>query len=216
MKYMTYYEHMDKWTTIPTDDVINHVVKKLHANNFSATVVATGEEAKKQVLEMVPLGAEVLVNTSITLETIGVMEEIDNSGKYNSVRKKYMALDHKTQMDEIRKLRSVQEYALGSVHAITENGQLIIASNSGSQLPGITYAAKQVIFVVGAQKIVKDTQEGEKRIFEHSLPLETVRARKAYGLPDTWNSYPSKILLYNREPAVGRVHIIIVKEVLGY
>ncbi|MDE2588295.1 MAG: LUD domain-containing protein [Patescibacteria group bacterium] len=207
---------MDKWTTIPTDEVITQVVEKLNTNNFSTVVVETGEQAKKKVLEMMPEGAEVLVNTSITLETIGVMDEIDNSGKYNSVRKKYMALDHKTQADEIRKLRSVQDIALGSVHAVTKSGQLMIASNSGSQLPGEVFAAKQVFFVIGAQKIVSDIQEGEKRIFEHSLPLETVRARKAYGLPDTWNSFPSKILIYNREPVAGRVHVIIVKEVLGY
>lgn len=207
---------MDAWTTIPTDEVIAQVVEKLNTNNFSTVVVETGEQAKKKVLEMIPEGAEVLVNTSITLETIGVMDEIDNSGKYNSVRKKYMVLDHKTQADEIRKLRSVQDIALGSVHAVTKNGQLMIASNSGSQLPGEVFAAKQVFFVIGAQKIVSDIQEGEKRIFEHSLPLETVRARKAYGLPDTWNSFPSKILIYNREPVAGRVHVIIVKEVLGY
>ncbi|MDE2025668.1 MAG: LUD domain-containing protein [Patescibacteria group bacterium] len=207
---------MDAWTTIPTDEVIAQVVEKLNTNNFSTVVVETGEQAKKKVLEMIPEGAEVLVNTSITLETIGVMDEIDNSGKYNSVRKKYMALDHKTQADEIRKLRSVQDIALGSVHAVTKSGQLMIASNSGSQLPGEVFAAKQVFFVIGAQKIVSDIQEGEKRIFEHSLPLETVRARKAYGLPDTWNSFPSKILIYNREPVAGRVHVIIVKEVLGY
>lgn len=207
---------MNDWTTIPSDEIITRVIANLSANNFSSTVVRTGEEAKKTVLEMVPEGAEVLVNTSITLEMIGVMEAIDNSGKFNSVRKQYMALNHETQSDEIRKLRAVQEYALGSVHAITENGQLVIASNSGSQLSGEVYAAKNVIFVVSANKIVKDVEEGMRRIFEYSLPLETVRARKAYGLPETWNSYPSKILLYNREPSANRVHVILVKEVLGY
>lgn len=216
MKYVEYDVIMQKWLMIPSEETLTKVISNLSANNFSAVLVNNAEEAKKKVLELIPEGSEVLVNTSVTLDTIGVAETIDASGKYQSVRKKYLALDHTTQADEIRKLRSVQDYAVGSVHAVTEKGQLVIASNSGSQLPGEVFAAKQVIFVVGAQKIVKNIEEGEKRIFDYVLPLETARARKAYGLPETWNSYPSKILLYNREPIPNRVHVILVKEALGF
>lgn len=207
---------MHEWTTLPPQDLLETTVKQLINNGFTAELVQTGEEAKKKVLEMLPEGSDVLVNTSITLETIGVMDAVDNSDKYVSVRKHYMALDHVKDADEIRKLRSTPTYAVGSAHAVTQDGKLLIASNSGSQLSNDVYGAKHLILIIGAQKVVKDIAEGEKRIYEHSLPLETVRARKAYGLPETWNSFVSKLLIYNREPAQGRVHVILVNEVLGF
>ncbi len=207
---------MNNWTAIPSEDIIQKTAEALSANNFETIIVENGEEAKKKVLEMIPEESEVLANTSQTLEKIGVTDVIDNSGKYKSIRKQVFSLDQQKDADKIRALRSTQEYALGSAHAVTQDGKLLIASNSGSQLPGEIFGAKQVILIIGVQKIVPDIATGEKRIYEYVLPLESVRARKAYGLPDTWNSFVSKLLINNREPMPGRVHIILVKEALGF
>jgi YkgG family uncharacterized protein len=70
---------------------------------------------------------------------------------------------------------------LGSVHAITRDGALFIASASGSQLASYVWGAASVIFVVGAQKLVPDAETARRRIFEHSLKLEDARAYAAYG-----------------------------------
>lgn len=207
---------MSKWTAIPSDEIIAAVAENLSKNGFATSIVETKEDAKKKVLEMVPEGSEVLVNTSITLEQSGILDAIDNSGKYTSVRKKIFSLDYQKDADEIRKLRSTQEFALGSAHAVTKNGQIVIASNSGSQLPGEVFGAKHVIFVISANKIVENIGEAEQRINEYIVPLESVRARKQYNLPETWNTFPSKLLIYNKEPAQDRVHVVLAKEVLGF
>jgi hypothetical protein len=73
-----------------------------------------------------------------------------------------------------------------------------------------------VIWVVGTQKIVKDVEEGLRRIHEYVVGLESARARKAYGLPESWFSFPSKILLINREIVPGRAKIVLVDEALGF
>ena len=99
----------------------------------------------------------------------------------------------------MRKLCAAPDFTVGSVHAVSEDGHLLIASNTGSQLPAYAYSAGKVIWVVGAQKIVKDLDEGMKRLREYVLGLETVRARKAYGLPEDWSSFYSKILMFRRE-----------------
>jgi len=101
---------------------------------------------------------------------------------------------------------------VSSVHALTEDGHLIIASNTGSQLSSEAYAGGKVIFVVGTQKIVKDNQEGIKRIYEYCLPLEDERARKAYGM----GSNVSKILIINKEIFPERITVFLVKEKLGF
>jgi L-lactate utilization protein LutC len=187
-------------------------VKALEANNIHTLVVENGEEARKLVLQLVPEGVEVYANISRTLEKIGVTEEIDKSGLYNAVRPKVLALDRKTQADEIRVLRARPAYIIGSVHAITEDGHMLTASNGGSQLAPYAYGASKVILVVGAQKIVKDLKEAFRRIEEYSYPLEDARLRATLGVP----SSIGKILIVNREAIPGRTTVILVKEELGY
>ena len=123
-----------------------------------------------------------------------------------------MSLDRKTQADEIRVLRARPAIIVGSVHAVTEEGQVLTASFGGSQLGPYASGAGKVIWVIGAQKIVKDLNEGFRRIEEYSYPLEDARLRATLGIPTAIG----KVLIFNREPRPGRVTAIIVKEELGY
>jgi L-lactate utilization protein LutC len=143
---------------------------------------------------------------------LGITAEIDKSGRYNAIRPKVLALDRKTQADEIRVLRSSPTYIIGSVHAVTEEGQVLTASYGGSQLGAYAYGAAKVIWVIGAQKIVKDLNEGFRRIKEYSYPLEDERLRASLGVP----TKIGKVLVTNLEAMPGRVTAIIVKEELGY
>jgi len=121
-------------------------------------------------------------------------------------------MDRKTQGLEMQKLGAAPEWAVGSVHAVTEDGKVIIASASGSQLPSYAYGSSHVVWVVGSQKIVKDLDEGMKRVREYVLPLESERAMKAYGQPSSIN----KLLILNKEANPGRITMVIVKEKLGF
>ncbi len=204
------------YSKIASDEVIQKTSEALTKNGFTVHIVNSGEEAKAKALELIPKGAEVLTMTSITAETIGLPKEINESGDYNSVRNQLNKMDKATQRNEMQKLGAGPDYATGSVHAITEDGTVLVASNTGSQLAAYVYGASHVVWVVGAQKIVKDLEEGHKRIWEYILPLESVRARKAYGLPETWSSNPSKIVEINREVTPGRINIILIKGALGF
>lgn len=204
---------MNKWNQLADQQSINKTIQALKANGIEALFVESGEEAKKKVLEMIPQGAEVMNMTSVTLDTIGLPKEINESGKYNAVRTKLMTMDRATQGLEMQKMGAAPQWTVGSVHAVTEDGHALIASQSGSQLPAYVYGAAHVIWVVGAQKIVKNTDEGMKRIYEYVLPLESDRARKAYGVP---GSNVSKVLIVNKEIQPGRLTLILVNEVLGF
>ena len=95
---------------------------------------------------------------------------------------------------------------------MTEDGKILVASKTGSQMAAYVYGASHVIFVAGAQKIVKDLDEGIRRIYEHSLPLEEKRAMKAYDV----GSEVNKMLIINKEIQKGRIKMILVNEVLGF
>jgi hypothetical protein len=114
----------------------------------------------------------------------------------------------------MQKIGASPEFALGSVHAVTEDGHLLIASNTGSQLPAYAYGSAKVIWVVGTQKIVPNLETGIKRIYDYVLPLESEHINKLYNL--TMGSFVSKLLIINREPIPGRLTIILVKQPLGF
>src|SRR5437867_2618340 len=202
---------MNKWEKLPSDSEIEKTIESLKKNGIDALVVKDGEEAKQKVLEIMPKGAEVMNMTSATLDTISVTKEI-LEGHFNPVRKKLLSMDKSTQGREMKKLGSAPEWAIGSVHAVTEDGKVMIASATGSQLSAYSSGASKIIWVVGTHKIVKDQEEGFKRIYEHSLPLEDARARKVYGS----GSAVSKILIVNKEVVPGRITLIFVKEKLGF
>ncbi|HET9946748.1 MAG TPA: LUD domain-containing protein [Patescibacteria group bacterium] len=207
---------MKDFNHIPDDSIIQKTIDALKENGMEAEVVASGEEAKEKVLSLIPEHAEVMNMTSITLDSIGLSEEIMESGKYIAIKKQLMAMDRETQAREMQKLGTAPEYAVGSAHAVTTDGHVFIASNTGSQLPAYVYAAGKVIWVIGAQKIVENDEQAKERVYDYVLPKESVRARKAYGLPDTFNSFVSKLLVVNREVVPQRIHIIFVKESLGF
>lgn len=202
----------EKYSQLATDDVIQKTTKALESNNFKVVVVNNKEEAKKKVLELVPKGAEVFTMTSQTLEVTNISKEINESGKYDAVRPRLLAMDRSTQAREMARLGASPDWVIASVHAVTQDGHLLIASNTGSQLSAEAYAGGKVIFVVGCQKIVEDTNEGIKRIYEYCLPLEDERARKVYGMPSAVN----KILIINKEINPQRITVILVKESLGF
>ena len=200
-----------EFAKLATDAQIQNVTRALEANGIKVLVAETVEEAKQIVLDLVPQGAEVYANLSKTLEVMGLAEEFDQSGRYNAVRPKVLLLDRKTQADEIRKLRTIPEYIVGSVHAITEAGEVITASGTGSQIASYAYGAGKVIWVAGTQKIVSDLNEGFRRTREYSQRLEDARMQQAYGI----NSSLNKTLVITRDMP-GRITMVLVKENIGF
>lgn len=201
------------YTKLASQDIVKKTADNLKSHGINVYVAKNRDDAKKKVFSILPKDAEVMTMTSVTLDTLGIDKEINESGRYNSIKKKLYAMDRKTQSNEMQRLGAAPEWTIGSVHAVTEDGKVMIASNTGSQLPAYAYGANHVIWVVGTHKIVKNIDEGFKRIYEHSLPLESERAKKAYGIP---GSAVNKILIINHENIKERIHIIFVPEVLGF
>jgi acyl-CoA hydrolase len=126
-----------------------------------------------------------MTNTSVTLQETGIADAVNHGGLYESARNKMFALDFATQAQEMRVIGGQPDYALGSVHAVTRDGTLVIASASGSQLASYAWGAANVIFAVGAQKLVTTVEAAHERIYKHSLKLEDAR------MPPTDSTAPS-------------------------
>jgi hypothetical protein len=201
----------ERFTTLPDDETLSATVVALEEHGFSVDVVDDLDAAREAVLARIPEGASVMTNTSVTLQETGIADAINDGGPYDSARNKMFALDFETQLPQMKAIAGQADYALGSVHAITKDGTLVIASASGSQLAAYAWGAANVIFVVGAQKLVADPEAARERIVEHSLKLEDARAYAAYGQ----NSYIGKVLEIHQEQP-GRIHVTLVRQSVGF
>ena len=194
---------------------IEKTVKALKEHNINSYVVENGKDAHEKVLELIPRGISVMNGSSRTLEQIGFIEHL-KSGDHGWDNQHETILTEKdpAKQGKLRKQALLADYYLGSAHAVTTDGQLIIASNTGSQLPHIAYSSTNIILVVGTQKITANLEEGIKRLREYVVPLENENMMQKYGIGTQLN----KILIINGEnPMLGRnITIILVKEKLGF
>ena len=181
----------DRFTALPDGQTLASAVTALEEHGFSVEVVDDLDAARQAVLARIPDGSSVMTNTSVTLQDAGIADAVNDGGPYDSARNRMFALDFATQAQEMKAIGGQPDYALGSVHAVTLGGTLVIASASGSQLASYAWGAANVIFVVGAQKLVPTLQAAHERIYQHSLVLEDARAIAAYGQ----HSSVGKILL---------------------
>ena len=201
----------NRYTTLPDDQTLAATVRALEEHGSSVDVVDDLDAARDAVLARIPEGSSVMTNTSVTLQETGIAAAIDDGGPFDSARNKMFALDFATQAQEMKAIGGQPDYALGSVHAVTHDGTLVIASASGSQLASYAWGALNVIFVVGAQKLVPTLEAARKRIYEHSLKLEDARAYAAYGQ----HSSVGKVLEIHQE-LPGRIHVVLIRQSVGF
>jgi acyl-CoA hydrolase len=208
---MTTTQSSDRFTALPDDATLTATVVALEEHGFSVEVVDDLDGARAAVLARIPRGSSVMTNTSVTLQETGIADAINDGGPYESARQKMLALDFATQVQEMKAIGGQPDYAVGSVHAVTRDGTLVIASASGSQLASYAWGAANVIFVVGAQKLVPTLEAAHERIYQHSLKLEDARAYAAYGQ----NSRVGKILEIHQEDP-GRIHVVLIRQPVGF
>ena len=185
----------------------------LTAHGFTAEILDDAAAARARVKDLIPQGASVFTGASETLRLSGIEADINNSGRYDAVKSRGRVLDRATQLDEIWRLMSTPDVIVGSVHAVTETGSLVIASASGSQLPGYAGGAARRIWIAGAQKVVPDLPAALRRVDEHCLPLESARVREVYGQPSAVN----RLLILNAEPDPARsATVLLLREAIGF
>ena len=184
----------------------------LTARNFAVEILDDAAAARTRIKDLIPEGASVFTGASETLRLSGIEEDISDSGRYEALRPRGLAMDRATQMDEIRRLLASPDVIVGSVAAVTETGSLVVASASGSQLTGYAGGSARAIWVVGAQKVVPDLATALRRIEDHCLPLENDRAQTVYGQPSAVN----RVLILNAEPHPGRGTVLLLREAIGF
>ncbi|MBI4090400.1 MAG: lactate utilization protein, partial [Candidatus Komeilibacteria bacterium] len=169
------------YNQLATQEAIDATLAALVEKGFAVFVVNTGAEALAKIKEFIPAGASVMNGSSVTLEQIGYIDYL-KSGDHGWVNPKEAVLAEKDPAKQalLRRQALTSDYYLGSVHALAENGEFVIGSNTGSQMPHVVYSSPNLIFVVSTKKIVPTLADAMKRLEEHVVPLEDEHMQQLY------------------------------------
>ena len=184
----------------------------LRSHGFTVEILDDTAAARTRIKDLIPDGASVFTGASETLRLSGIDDDINTSGRYDAIKPRVLAMDRATGADDIRRLLASPDVAVGSVHAVTETGSLVVASASGSQLPGYAGGAAHAIWIVGAQKVVPDLSTALRRVEDHCLPLESARVQVVYGQPSAIN----RLLILNADLEPGRGTVLLLREAIGF
>ncbi len=193
-------------------DSIGRTIEALASRNVEAFLVEGREAALAKLLELVPEGSEVFVNTSETLDAIGYSEYMHGNDRYVNLHDAMMAQPDPAAQREFRRKTTTADYFVGSVQAIAETGEIVIASSSGSQIGAYSYGARRVVLVAGTQKICPTLADAEARTRGFTLERHD-RWLENRGVAPT----PiGKLLVMEHEPVAGRISLVLVPENLGW
>ncbi len=190
---------------------LERVARALRGRGFDAEIVDGPDAARAAVLRRLGPSDEVLEAGSQTLREIGLLREGSFDTPYRRLRPDLERLAREGLRDEKRRRGASPDVVLGSVQAVTEHGEVLVASGSGSQLGPYGYGAGRVIWVIGAQKIVRDLDAGLRRLREYAQPREDERVRRAGGSGSSLN----KLLVVFGEHQPHRITIILSRTRLG-
>jgi L-lactate utilization protein LutB len=212
---------IDSFWRIKLDDI----KKSLEANNFEVFVVENTAEAKKIVLkEIIPkTGAKsVSWGGSMTLIATGIYEELKNDKKMKVIDTFDKTISREENWERRRQSLLVDLFITGT-NAVTESGMLVNLDMIGNRVGGIAFGPKDVIILVGRNKIVADLEDAMMRIKNFAAPANAIRL--GLKTPCAKTSYceecKSKDRICNNWAITeksfpkGRIKVVLINEELG-
>jgi len=194
---------------------IGKTIKSLKDKGYEVSHVQTASDVLNEIKKIIPDKASVMNGSSVTLEQIGYLDYLKSGEhKWIDLHAQIASEDDQEKRQKLRRESSISDFYLGSVHALMEDGEFIVASNTASQIPSITYTSQNLVFVVSTKKVVGSLDEGMKRLVGHVVPLENKRVADLYGSDTELN----KILIFKGESSYSsrKIHFILVDEDLGF
>ena len=203
------------YTQLAGVESVQRAAEALLKRNFNAVVLSGGAEALAYIKKTIPKGASVMNGSSVTLEEIGFVDFLKaGAHEWTNLHAAILAEEDKEKRSHLRKQSVVSDYYLGSVHALTEGGEMVIASNTGSQQPHLVFTSPHLILVVSTKKIVPDLATAFDRLEKHVIPLEDEHMKQLYGSGTARNK---TVILHGESPMMKRsVKVLLVNEKLGF
>lgn len=204
------------------DDLLGpRIVKALESRHFEAYYCRTGDEAIERVLALIPEGDTVSWGGSETIRTMGLTRRISEGPFQVLDRDKASGPEEKARFSRDALLCDTY---LASVNALSEDGQMVNVDGFGNRVAAIAFGPKQVILVVGMNKVVKTVHDALSRARNEASPINVQRFELKTGCSETGSCCDCKlpdcicsyiVILRNCRPA-KRIKVVLVNESLGF
>lgn len=203
------------YAELASEEKLQNTVAALTAKKYQVHSVADKTQALAKIKELIPAGASIMNGASVTLEQIGFVDLLKSGDhSWNNLHQSIVTEQDELKKAELRKQAVLSDWYLGSVHALCETGEFIVASNTGSQLPHVVYTSPNLLFVVSTKKIVPNLAHAMNRLEEYVVPLEDKHMQDLYNMGTALN----KIVVFRNESTLVQrtIHFILVEEDLGF
>jgi len=212
---------VDNFWEIKLDDI----KKSLEANNFEVFIAQNAAAAKKIVIKEIipPTGAKSISwGGSMTFIATGLYEALKNDKKMHVIDTFDKTITREEGWERRRQSLLVDLFITGT-NAVTESGMLVNLDMIGNRVGGITFGPKDVIILVGRNKIVADLEDAMMRIKNFAAPANAMRL--GMKTPCAKTSYceecKSKDRICNNWTITeksfpkGRIKVVLINENLG-
>lgn len=202
------------YSKVPNIETIEKTIYELNNHGINTILVDNKKQALEKILENIPEGSKIMSGSSTTLIQIGFSEMLKSENhKWINLHKEILKETDKVKRSNLRRSSITNaDYFLCSVNAITRDGKLVAVDASGSRVGALPFAAKSVLIIAGANKIVPDIESAFDRIKNYVINLENERALKVYGVKSSLNKW----IIIEKESVLNRIKLILVKEPLGF
>lgn len=141
-----------------TKSDIETVVKALRANKFAVEYVDHAKDAVPIVLDAIPADASIEMAGSVSVAQLGLLDKLRERGNKGLEFPK----PEEFSFDAMRKNR--RDVLLVSTNAVTLDGKLVNTDGMGNRVSTMFFGVKQVVLLVGANKIVRNLEEALERV----------------------------------------------------
>jgi len=211
--------HQLVWNEKAAKDIIEHLRKRRMEGSFAATA----DQAREEILGMIPKGAVVFRCGSMTAAGMGLWEAIAGLPGVKLIDP-YQAQLSKEEGLELRRQGLTADVMVASTNAITLDGKLVNLDGMGNRVAAMAFGPKKVILVVGMNKVAPDLDSAMARVKNYAAPVNAIRVGVSTpcvetGLCSDCRS-PQRICnmwsIIEGHMIKDRIHVKLVGETLGY
>lgn len=214
---------MKRPVRIYQERLAQELITHLQERSFAAFFVATAEEARQQVLGLLPEEGSVYRCGSMTIEELGIWEEIARLPGLSIINPFQEGLTADENLER-RRRGLTADLLICSCNAITLDGRLVNVDGTGNRVAAMIFGTGKVIIVAGMNKVVPDLESAFSRIRHYAAPINCIRVRARTPCTRTGlcsdcrgpERRCNKWSIIEGSKFPGRIHIILVGEHLGY
>ena len=209
---------MDKFTSMRNELLAQKGIKGLKSRNMTGYYAASKEEALAQALEIIPEGSSITMGGAMSAHEIGLVSAL-KEGPYDFI-------DRDAASDPRAAMLAAYDadVFLASANAMTEDGIMVNIDGNSNRVSAIAQGPRKVVFIVGMNKVCDDLDGAMKRARNVAAPINAQRfglntpCAKTGACADckSADTICCQFLITRFSRHEGRIHVILVNDILGF